>query len=302
MGDDVKGQLAAAAVGFARQAWQSGDIETALEFLEGMDPSNRPRDVEAGVCDAALKSASDRGAWSTAITYAERLVAASPGQELPARRLHALRARESPELTDDRFELMLEDPEPSRLPYDAIRPEVDAVVAVGTYIAWNTPSRLTELIRVAKKGTGQERDGATHLLGDLLSRFVMEWTDLLSIADLVTAVPSEPDRWLERDRWALPEALAKAMQSHAGVPFEPELLQRSRGRDVKMSELGRSARQRAVRGLYLPGNAASLARERCVLLLDDITTSGATLRACARELRQAGAAHVVAATIAHTEG
>ena len=59
------------------------------------------------------------------------------------------------------------------------------------------------------------------------------------------------------------------------------------------------ARRDNVRNVYVPADPARI-RERRVLLVDDICTTGATLSACARVLREAGAADVVCAAAALT--
>lgn len=61
---------------------------------------------------------------------------------------------------------------------------------------------------------------------------------------------------------------------------------------------GRAARWAAVRG----GVRAAGAVEDAVVLVDDVHTTGATLDACARALREAGATHVAAVTYARTLG
>ena len=64
------------------------------------------------------------------------------------------------------------------------------------------------------------------------------------------------------------------------------------------SGLGGAAERRAnVLGVY---DAAGACQGRRVLLLDDIVTTGETLRECARVLREAGAAEVLALTLART--
>ena len=42
-----------------------------------------------------------------------------------------------------------------------------------------------------------------------------------------------------------------------------------------------------------------LVRDRTVIVVDDIMTTGATLSACAAALKQSGARYVVALTLAH---
>ena len=60
-----------------------------------------------------------------------------------------------------------------------------------------------------------------------------------------------------------------------------------------------SARRANVLGVYDPVDPDRIRGGR-ILLVDDICTTGSTLRECARVLRDAGAAEVVAATVART--
>ena len=70
---------------------------------------------------------------------------------------------------------------------------------------------------------------------------------------------------------------------------------------VPQSSLGRAERQNNVAQAFAldPLQAAQLAGRRLVLV-DDVMTSGASLRAAARALRQAGATHITAIVLART--
>ena len=84
--------------------------------------------------------------------------------------------------------------------------------------------------------------------------------------------------------------LAAALARRTGAP--PARVLRRRG--PVRSQLGASRSERLERGridVFVRGAVPSL-----VVLVDDVHTTGATLDACARALRRAGAAEVVAVT------
>lgn len=68
------------------------------------------------------------------------------------------------------------------------------------------------------------------------------------------------------------------------------------------SSLPRHARLGSVQGAFaVDPLLASCLKDRSVVLVDDVMTSGASLHAAAKVLRQAGAAHITAMVIARTE-
>jgi ComF family protein len=106
-------------------------------------------------------------------------------------------------------------------------------------------------------------------------------------------VPPQPAR--RRARGFDPAgALAAALAERLDVPLAPALIRRDRTK--RQTRAGRGARRR-------PGRIVVEARAEpppSVVLVDDVHTTGATLDACARALRAAGAREVVAVTYART--
>ena len=66
---------------------------------------------------------------------------------------------------------------------------------------------------------------------------------------------------------------------------------------VRTSTLASNERWEAVRGAFATRPGSQVDKRR-VLLVDDVMTTGATLDACAKALREAGAAEVLGVTVA----
>lgn len=129
---------------------------------------------------------------------------------------------------------------------------------------------------------------------DLLVRLVNENVAGFS-ADVVVPVPLHPSRLRERG-YNQAELIARPLAHLLGIPFQSYLLVRTRPRPDKI-KLTRRERWETVRGAYAMHPAAEVDKLR-VLLVDDVLTTGATLDACSRALRGAGAVRVAGLTVA----
>jgi len=114
-------------------------------------------------------------------------------------------------------------------------------------------------------------------------------------ADVVVPVPLHATRLRERG-FNQAELIARPLAKRLGLPLKSYLLVRTKPRPDKL-KLTRKERWRTVRGAYAMREDTSIDKVR-VLLIDDVFTTGATLDACARVLRRAGASRVVGLTVA----
>jgi len=114
-------------------------------------------------------------------------------------------------------------------------------------------------------------------------------------ADVVVPVPLHKDRQRERG-YNQAELIARPLARRLGLNIERYLLARTRPRPAQLV-LSRTEHWKSVRGAYATREGLTVDNLR-VLLVDDILTTGATLDACARELKEAGAAAVLGLTVA----
>lgn len=112
------------------------------------------------------------------------------------------------------------------------------------------------------------------------------------------AVVSVPPRKKKRKENGYDQAgcLARAVASRLGISYIPRAMAQT-GVSRKQSTLSYSARIENVKGRFAVRNKQAI-KNKTILLIDDVCTSGATLEECAKMLRQGGAYSVYAATLA----
>ena len=114
--------------------------------------------------------------------------------------------------------------------------------------------------------------------------------------DVIAAVPMHRSK-IRRRGYNQAELLARALSRRVAIPFDGRLLSKAVER-VAQSSLPRAQRAGNVRNAFVAGPGV---QGKAILLIDDVSTTGETIRACARVLLKAGAKRVCAAVLAKTE-
>jgi ComF family protein len=141
----------------------------------------------------------------------------------------------------------------------------------------------------------------THLassLGHLLSSFVKEW--IPNRKDFVIVpVPLHKKRLKERG-FNQSLLLAKALASDLGNQLDYLSFIRKRYTQAQTG-LKREARRKNVKDAFSIIDPANF-KDKKILLVDDVFTTGYTLNECARILKKSGATQVICITLARTLG
>lgn len=127
--------------------------------------------------------------------------------------------------------------------------------------------------------------GGADFLAPRLAEIMTDRLGRTAPADEATAVPSTPNARRRGDHAA--DLLAAALAARLGLKFFPRRLEKVRSTE-RQSGLALARRAENVRGAFRARPGAP----RRVLLVDDVATSGATARECARRLLAAGARDV----------
>jgi hypothetical protein len=301
----VKGRrndLSSLALTNAADALAAANPRLALEWLDSVLPHERPSSLEGEAAYQYGKQLCNQGAWAGA---ADLFAQAQGAQATPLYQHRLALTRSRSGLLDDSTWVTLRGKVDAaeRLPADRLTPDLAGVYACGAYHAYGRTASLpwSRALRLAKSpGSDPELHvAAVRLAGGFMCRFILEETRLLEQVDAVAPIPANPWRYADR-HMSLPDELAKSVERQLGVPCRFDAI-RWTGDDVELRGLSWEERRKAIREQMAVGSA-DLAIGRNLLLVDDVMTSGATLREAARILLNAGVGAVFGIVLSHTEG
>jgi ComF family protein len=161
---------------------------------------------------------------------------------------------------------------------------------------------MRELIHLLKY---ERMAAAARPLGELLARVMEQMTEGGMPREMaVIAVPLFGSKQRQRgynQSVLLADEAMSALRRDSGWKLDAAHSALRRVRDTESQfELTPSGRRRNLKGAFVVADPAAVAG-RDVLLVDDIYTTGATARECARVLRQAGAERVWVATVSRAQ-
>lgn len=146
------------------------------------------------------------------------------------------------------------------------------------------------IVLLKYEGVRRLGDWFAGRLAELVAKYAHDWR-----IDLVVPVPLHARRLQERG-YNQAELIAKPLAKKLRLRFGKYLLVRTKPRPPQLI-LSRTERWNSVRGAYATRERARVDNLR-ILLVDDVLTTGATLDACSRTLKKAGAKAVFALTVA----
>ena len=160
----------------------------------------------------------------------------------------------------------------------------DGIIRCGVYTKC-----LAEMVLGFKK----DRTELRHVLGPLV-KSAFEGSPVHERVNLLVPVPLHWTRRLTRG-YNQAHVLAKAIRG--SPPGLCRALKRTRRTPYQPTVATYQARCRNVKGAFSVRRESAV-RGRCICLVDDVKTSGATLNECAKVLKQAGAKEVYALVLA----
>ena len=115
--------------------------------------------------------------------------------------------------------------------------------------------------------------------------------DVLTEKSLIIPIPVHWQRFLQR-KYNQTEILAKHVATHSGAELKTDILRRPR-KTVHLKEVNRSECFSILENAFeINADKVQEMKEKNIVLIDDVMTSGATLSAAVKTLQRAGAGDI----------
>jgi len=118
----------------------------------------------------------------------------------------------------------------------------------------------------------------------------------LNRATRILPVPLHPDREKQRG-FNQAAVIAEALAAAAQIPFADQVLARTQHTERHRAGMDAQSRRESVENAFVVLHPR-VVDGKCILLVDDVFTTGATASACAIALRKAGAKEILVLTLA----
>lgn len=170
----------------------------------------------------------------------------------------------------------------------ALPPKFDAARSAASFTG---PVRTLVHKFKYNKATWLRRELAELLEGCVIANYGSE------NINVICPVPLSPVKQRSRG-YNQAGILAEDLSRRISIPNVPRILRRRRNTPTQ-THLNAGQRRKNVAGVFLsPPDMHPWVYGRCILLIDDVMTTGATLSECAAALKANGAERVLAATLA----
>lgn len=157
---------------------------------------------------------------------------------------------------------------------------------------------VTEYKGILKQAIGQFKFHQKTALGKPLARlFISQLSSAVDWVEYQSILPVPLHKRRLRQRGYNQSAiLARQLARHFGIPFQAGNLRRIRHTEAQWPIKERRKRRQNVRNAFSL-RAPEKIRDRNLILIDDIFTTGATVNECAHVLKQAGSGAVLVLTL-----
>jgi len=112
---------------------------------------------------------------------------------------------------------------------------------------------------------------------------------------VILSIPMHPDRLFQREINHA-DMLAKVLGKNLGIPYSGNVLKKIKNTSLQ-SKLKRSSRIKNLRSSFCLKDK-SIVRDKNIILVDDLFTTGSTVNECSRLLKDSGAGYIEVVTLA----